>query len=155
MTLTTGFNLAISTRWSHAFSKNNYNYDNELASYKRTTFYPEFVGVIAANGKWRIALGYSLPEEYNRPKIFNYNNFDEQDGKLQNFGLSVARQITDKVSIGLSAAYRSGEINHARYYDSSQENRCWDVDIHSFVFDFGLIWEVNQTVTLGLSSGSL
>ncbi|HPB58642.1 MAG TPA: hypothetical protein PLB50_05985 [Candidatus Saccharicenans sp.] len=151
MILTTGFNLAISTRWSHAFSKNNYNYDNELASYKRTTFYPEFVGVIAANGKWRIALGYSLPEEYNRPKIFNYNNFDEQDGKLQNFGLSVARQITDKVSIGLSAAYRTGEINHARYYDSSQENRYWDVDIHSFVFDFGLIWEVNQTVTLGLS----
>jgi long-subunit fatty acid transport protein len=151
MTLTTGFNLAISTRWSHAFSKNNYNYDNELASYKRTTFYPEFVGVMAANGKWRIALGYSLPEEYNRPKIFNYNNFDEQDGKLHNFGLSVARQITDKVSIGLSAAYRTGEINHTRYYDSSQENRYWDVDIHSFVFDFGLIWEVNQTVTLGLS----
>jgi hypothetical protein len=70
MTLTTGFNLAISTRWSHAFFKNNYNYDNELASYKRTTFYPEFVGVMAANGKWRIALGYSLPEDITA-EIFN------------------------------------------------------------------------------------
>jgi long-subunit fatty acid transport protein len=151
MTLTTGFNLAISTRWSHAFSKNNYNYDNELASYKRTTFYPEFVGIMAGNGKWRIALGYSLPEEYNRPKIFNYNDFDEQDGKLHNFGLSVARKITDKVSIGLSAAYRTGQINHNYYTDYSEGERYWEIDIHSLVFDFGLIWEVNQTVTLGLA----
>ncbi len=151
MTLTSGFNLAVSTRLSHAFARSAYNYDNQLMSYKRTTFYPEFAGLMAGNGKWRIALAYSLPEEYNRPKIFNYNNFDEQDGKLHNFGLSVARKITDKVSIGLSAAYRTGQINHTRYYDSSQENRYWDVDIHSFIFDFGLIWEVNQTVTLGLA----
>ena len=151
MTLTSGFNLAVSTRLSHAFARSAYNYDNQLMSYKRTTFYPEFAGLMAGNGKWRIALAYSLPEEYNRPKIFNYNNFDEQDGKLHNFGLSVARKVTDKVSIGLSAAYRTGQINHTRYYDSSQENRYWDVDIHSFIFDFGLIWEVNQTVTLGLA----
>jgi len=151
MTLTSGFNLAVSTRLSHAYARNIYNYDDQVASYKRTTFYPEFAGLMAGNEKWRIALAYSLVEEYNRPKIFNYNNFDEQDGKLHNFGLSVARKITDKVSIGLSAAYRTGQINHTRYYDSSQENRCWDVDIHSFIFDFGLIWEVNQTVTLGLA----
>ncbi len=151
MTLTSGFNLAVSTRLSHAYTRSTYNYDNQLTTYKRTTFYPEFAGLMAGNGKWRIALAYSLPEEYNRPKIFNYNNFDEQDGKLHNFGLSVARKITDKVSIGLSAAYRTGQINHTRYYDSSQKNRCWDVDIHSFIFDFGLIWEVNPTVTLGLA----
>jgi len=151
MTLTSGFNLAVSTRLSHAYARNIYNYDDQVASYKRTTFYPEFAGLMAGNEKWRIALAYSLVEEYNRPKIFNYNNFDEQDGKLHNFGLSVARKITDKVSIGLSAAYRTGQINHTRYYDSSQENRGWDVDIHSFIFDFGLIWEVNQTVTLGLA----
>ncbi|HPU94415.1 MAG TPA: hypothetical protein PKU99_09855, partial [Candidatus Saccharicenans sp.] len=144
MTLTSGFNLAVSTRLSHAYARNIYNYDDQVASYKRTTFYPEFAGLMAGNGKWRIAVAYSLPEEYNRPKIFNYNNFDEQDGKLHNFGLSVARKVTDKVSIGLSAAYRTGQINHTRYYDSSQENRYWDVDIHSFIFDFGLIWEVNQ-----------
>ncbi len=151
MTLTSGFKVSVSTRLSHAYARNTYNYDDQVASYKRTTFYPEFVGVMAGNGKWRIALAYSLPEEYNRPKIFNYNNFDEQDGKLHNFGLSVARKITDKVSIGLSAAYRTGQINHILYYDSSQQNRYWDVDIHSFIFDFGLIWEVNQTVTLGLA----
>lgn len=151
MTLTSGFNLAVSTRLSQAYARNIYNYDDQVASYKRTTFYPEFAGLMAGNEKWRIALAYSLVEEYNRPKIFNYNNFDEQDGKLHNFGLSVARKITDKVSIGLSAAYRTGQINHTRYYDSSQKNRCWDVDIHSFIFDFGLIWEVNPTVTLGLA----
>ena len=151
MTLTSGFNLAVSTRLSHAFARSAYNYDNQLMSYKRTTFYPEFAGLMAGNGKWRIALAYSLPEEYNRPKTLTYDNFEEQDGKLYNFGLSVARKITDKVSIGLSAAYRTGQINHTRYYDSSQENRYWDVDIHSCIFDFGLIWEVNQTVTLGLA----
>jgi long-subunit fatty acid transport protein len=151
MTLTSGFNLAVSTRLSHAYARNIYNYDDQVASYKRTTFYPEFAGLMAGNEKWRIALAYSLVEEYNRPKIFNYNNFDEQDGKLHNFGLSVARKITDKVSIGLSAAYRTGQINHNYYTDYSLEERYWDIDIHSLVFDFGLVWEVNQTVTLGLA----
>ncbi|HOE14859.1 MAG TPA: hypothetical protein PLL62_08600 [Candidatus Saccharicenans sp.] len=151
MTLTSGFNLAVSSRLSHAYTRNAYNYDDQLASYKRTTFYPEFAGLMAGNGEWRIAVAYSLVEEYDRPKIFNYNNFEEQDGKLHNFGLSVARKINDKVSIGLSAAYRTGQINHTQYYDSSQENKYWDIDIHSLVFDFGLLWEVNQNVTLGLA----
>jgi len=151
MTLTSGFNLAVSSRLSHAYARNAYNYDDQLASYKRTTFYPEFAGLMAGNGEWRIAVAYSLVEEYDRPKIFNYDNFEEQDGKLHNFGLSVARKINDKVSIGLSAAYRTGQINHTQYYDSSQENKYWDIDIHSLVFDFGLLWEVNQNVTLGLA----
>lgn len=151
MTLTSGFSLAVSGRLSHAYARNAYNYDNQLASYKRTTFYPEFAGLMTGHGEWRIAVAYSLVEEYDRPKIFNYNNFEEQDGKLHNFGLSVARKINDKVSIGLSAAYRTGQINHTQYYDSSQENKYWDIDIHSLVFNFGLLWEVNQNVTLGLA----
>ncbi len=151
MTLTSGFNLAVSTRLSHAYTRSTYNYDNQLTTYKRTTFYPEFAGLMAGNGKWRIALAYSLPEEYNRPKTFNYNNFDSQDGKLHNFGLAVARRINDKVSVGLSVAYRTGQIDHHSYYDYSPQNKFWDIDIHSFVFDFGLTWGVNQTVTLGLA----
>jgi long-subunit fatty acid transport protein len=151
MTLASGLQVAVSTRLHYSFSRNSLNYDNQTVSSSRTTFYPEFAGLMVSRGQWRIALGYSLAEEYNRPKIFNYNNFEEQDGKLHNFGLSVARKINDKVSIGLSAAYRTGQINHTQYYDSSQENKYWDIDIHSLVFDFGLLWEVNQNVTLGLS----
>lgn len=151
MTLASGLQVAVSTRLFYSFSRNSFNYENQTVSYSRTTFYPEFAGLVAGKGKWRIALGYSLAEEYNRPKISDYNNLDSQDGKLHNFGLAVARRINDKVSVGLSAAYRTGQIDHASYYDYSLQNRYWDIDIHSFVFDFGLTWEVNQTVTFSLA----
>lgn len=147
--LTENRQLSVSGRLMVAFSENKYNYDNEFRTYSRKTLNPDFAGLTLKIGSWKIALGYSLIEEYNRPKIFNYNDFGTQDGRLHAFQFGLSRRLNDRLSLGVSANYRTGSLHHLNYIFQYEENE-YQVDLRGINFQFGLAWKVNNTFTLAM-----
>jgi hypothetical protein len=146
-----GLQISLSSPLYQAFSINHHNYNNEQMKYTRNTFNPEFIGFLWSSAQWRMELAYTLIEEFNRPKIFNYGNFDAQNGRLHAFELGLSRRIRDNFSMGLSLTYRTGQLKHTRYYYYADEDIDYKVNITGFNLNFGFVWEVNKTITLALA----
>lgn len=144
------FYLAISGRLIHAFTENSYNYDNLWTDYSRDTLNPDFSGLALKSGDWRFGLGYSLLEEYNRPEIMVYGDSDTQDGKLRAIQLGISRRVNDHFSLGLSFNYRWGKLERSEYNDYSSYITEYQVDLNGFNLQFGLVWNLNSNLTLGL-----
>ncbi|MGB9765316.1 MAG: hypothetical protein ACPLZD_08190 [Candidatus Saccharicenans sp.] len=69
---------------------------------------------------WSLALSYACPENYGRPAI-DYQDFStgilshrlkiSQSGELKNYTLTLSRQLTRGLSLGLSLIWIDGQIN--------------------------------------------
>jgi len=148
--LTDDFRLAISGRMIIASTGNPYNYADGWTTYSRKTLNPDFFGLTLKVGSWRIGLGYSLMEEYNRPEILNYYDSRTQDGKLHALQFGISRRVNNHFSLGLSFNYRTGKLRHLDHYDFSSKDVDYQVNLNGFNLQVGLVWEMNKTLTLAL-----
>jgi len=144
------FQIAVSGRLVAASTGNFYNNENIWTTYSRQTLNPDFIGLNLKGGDWRIALGYSLIEEYNRPEILYYSDSHTQNGKLHGFQFGISRRLNEHLSFGLSFNYRTGKIKHIIYtaYNSVYYDR--QVELNGFNMQFGLVWKMNDALTLAL-----
>lgn len=144
------FQIAVSGRLVAASTGNFYNNENIWTTYSRQTLNPDFIGLNFKTGAWRIALGYSLMEEYNRPEIFFYYDAVTQEGKLHGFQFGISRRLNEHLSFGLSFNYRTGKIKHSDHNDYHSIYFDRQADINGFNLQFGLVWKLNDTLTLAL-----
>lgn len=149
--LTENLQASISGRFMIAFCGNSYDYENRWSDYTRKTLNPDFAGLVFGLGAWRLAIGYSLLEEFNRPEVFSYDNDSiSQDGKLHAFQFGLGRRVNEHLSLGLSLNFRKGSLNHLdRNYYNLRESY-YQNDLTGFNFQFGFVWKVNRTLTLAL-----
>lgn len=149
--LTENLQLAISGRFMIAFCGNSYNDENKWFDYNRKTLNPDFAGLVFGFGAWRLAIGYSLLEEFNRPEAIVYGNDSIiQDGKLHGFQFGLGRRINDRFSLGISLNFRRGSLDHLYrddYYSLESEYR---YDMNGFNLQFGLTWKTTRSLTLAL-----
>ncbi len=149
--LTENFQLAISGRFMVSSIGTSYNYENKWVTYNRETLNPDFAGLVFGFGAWRLAIGYSLLEEFNRPEIPYYDNASvTQSGKLHAFQFGLGRRVNDRFSLGLSLNFRKGSLNHLdlNYYNLRESY--YQNDLTGFNWQFGFVWSVNRTLTLAL-----
>jgi len=121
----------------------------------------EYVGFSGKIGSWALALSVSIPEIYLRPEtIWNYT-FEgqvyyslkfEQKGILYNTNLSLAKRISDNLSIGLGLNYVRG--NHEKQIiekwilSDMTISDSKTLQMHGFYLNGGIVWRIPAKITL-------
>jgi hypothetical protein len=124
-------------------------------------FSGDYIGLSGRIGDWALSLSVSSPENFNRPDLnWNYTfenqlyytlNF-EQNGSLLNTNLSLAKKISDTLSIGMGVNYVKGKFEKNTveqwFFSDRTISDSKSLQLKGFYLNGGIAWSPSRRMSL-------